>query len=211
MGYAPDGQGSDQLIAEAQHLVARSREHEHRLQYLATSLEAQGTRAAIPSSADLLELVRHLCVAAREQHQRMQRLVTGMLGDSALGDAPRARVLVVDDSDDSRELAAVVLEAAEFHVITARNGLEGVVAAHSEHPAVVLMDVTMPVLDGIEAARLMKASERTRHMKILAHTARPEFHSGPLTRLFVDVLPKPTTPEALVRAVRRLIDAPAGD
>ena len=43
----------------------------------------------------------------------------------------------------------------------------------------MLMDVTMPVLDGIEAARLIKASAGTRHMNILAHTAKPEFYEGP--------------------------------
>ena len=92
--------------------------------------------------------------------------------------------------------------------ITACNGLEGVVAAHCEHPSVVLMDVTMPVLDGIEAARLIKASAGTRHMNILAHTAKPEFYEGPLTRFFVGVLRKPTTPEALVVAVRRFVEPP---
>ena len=65
------------------------------------------------------------------------------------------------------------------------------------------MDVTMPVLDGIEAARLIKASAGTRHMNILAYTAKPEVCEGELGQLFVDVLPKPTTPEALVGAVRR--------
>jgi Response regulator containing a CheY-like receiver domain and an HD-GYP domain len=130
---------------------------------------------------DLLAFVRDLSVAAREQGQRIESLLASMLGDSAVR-APRlARVLVVDDSEDNRELAAAVLEAAGFHVITACNGLEGVVAARCEHPSVVLMDVTMPVLDGIEAARLIKASAGTRHMNILAHTAKPEFYEGPLT------------------------------
>ena len=135
-----------------------------------------------------------------------------MLGDSAVRDAHHARVLIVDDSEDCRELAAAVLEAAGFHVIIARNGLEGVVAAHCEHPAVVVMDVTMPVLDGIEAARLIKASAGTRHINILAHKAKPEVDPGSLPLFFVGVLRKPTTPEALVGAVRRLVEpAPAED
>jgi len=227
MGHTPD-RGSEHRIADAEHLLARSREHEQRLSSVVRSLEAEGTLpvsstdsrigakaasrldsgTAIPSSADLLALVRDLYVAAREQRERIESLVAGILGDSTVGAPGHVRVLVVDDSEDNRELAAAVLEAAGFHVITACNGLEGVVAAHCEHPSVVLMDVTMPVLDGIEAARLIKASAGTRHMNILAHTAKPEFYEGPLTRLFVGVLRKPTTPEALVVAVRRFVEPP---
>lgn len=229
MGHTPD-RYSEHLIADAEQLLARSREHEQRLWRLVAVLEAEGTvpvstdsrmratppsgldsGAATPSSADLLACIRELSVGAREQRQRIESLLASMPGDSAVR-APRlVRVLVVDDSADNRELAVAVLEAAGFQVITACNGLEGVVAAHCEHPSVVLMDVMMPVLDGIEAARLIKASAETRHMNILAHTAKPGFYEGPLTRLFVDVLPKPTAPEALVVAVRRFAEAaPAG-
>ena len=164
MGHAP-GRGSEQLIADAEHLAARSREHEQRLSSVVASLEAEGTLpvssadsriaakaasrldsgTAIPSPADLLALVRDLYVVAREQREHIESLVTGMLGDSTVADPGHIRVLVVDDSEDNRELAATILEAAGFHVITACNGLEGVVAAHCEQPAVVLMDVTMPV------------------------------------------------------------------
>jgi CheY-like chemotaxis protein len=209
--------------ADARQAVARSREHEQKLRSLVTALEAHGpatvwptpsrvgppaashldSGTAIASSADLLAFVRGLCLAAGEQRQRIESLVAGMRGGSVIRNTGRVRVLVVDDSDDNRELATTVLEAAGFHVITACNGLEGVVAAHCERPAVVLMDVTMPVLDGIEAARLIKASAGTRHMNILAYTAKPEVCEGELGQLFVDVLPKPTTPEALVVAVRR--------
>ena len=183
---------AEQLLADAQRLVARSQEHEQSLSRLVSSLEDDGdlplwssqslgagtaalhletaaTRTTIPSSADLLTVVRHLCVAAREQHARTETFVARMLGDVVVRAPYRVRVLVVDDSDDNRELAETVLEAAGFDVITARNGLEGVVAAHCEHPAIVLMDVTMPILDGIEAARLPKASAGTRHVNVSHH------------------------------------------
>jgi hypothetical protein len=189
MAHASDGHDSEQLLADAQRLVARSREHEQRLSTLVMSLEGEADLARwsthslvgtitgshlesvaagteIPSAINLLAIVRDLCVAARKQRQRTEVLVARMLGDRAVPDGHQVRVLVVDDSDDNRELAATVLEAAGFHVVTARNGLEAVVAAHREQPAVVLMDVTMPVLDGIEAARLIKASAETRHVKI---------------------------------------------
>ena len=65
------------------------------------------------------------------------------------------------------------------------------------------MDVTMPILNGIEAARLIGASAITRDVKVIAYTARPEFYDGPITRLFVDVLGKPSSPEALLASVQR--------
>jgi CheY-like chemotaxis protein len=216
VAHTPDGHDPTQLIADAQRLVAQSRAHEQRLWSAVTSLEGGGglaaSRTANPTAVEVLAFVRDLCVAARDQRQQIEHLVTRMLGNAVVPNADQVRVLVVDDSDDIRELAAIVLEAAGFHVIMARNGLEGVVAAHCQQPSVVLMDVAMPVLNGIEAARLIKASAGTRHLKILAHTARPELYEGPMTQLFVDVLKKPTTPEALVVAVRRFVEAaPAGD
>jgi CheY-like chemotaxis protein len=115
--------------------------------------------------------------------------------------------LIVDDAEDNRELAATVLEHSGFHAVTAANGLEGVIAAHCLRPVAVLMDVTMPVLNGIEAARLLKASASTRSMPVIAYTAKPDFYEGPLTRLFVGVLGKPATPEAIVAKVRESVES----
>jgi CheY-like chemotaxis protein len=71
-------------------------------------------------------------------------------------------VLIVDDAEDDRELAATILGHSGFLAGTTANGLEGVIAAHCLRPVAVLMDVTVPVLDGIEAAGLLKASVPTR-------------------------------------------------
>ena len=134
MAHAPEDQGSDQLIADARQAVARFREHEQKLRSLVTALEARGPSTvwatlsrvgpptashldsgiATASSADLLAFVRGLCLAAGEQRQRIESLVAGMRGDSVVRNTDRVRVLVVDDSDDNRELATAVLEAAGF-------------------------------------------------------------------------------------------------
>ena len=79
-------------------------------------------------------------------------------------------VLVVDDAQDVRDLIAIVLRNAGFVVRTAGNGLEALLAAYEMKPAVIVMDVTMPVLDGIEATRLIKATEGIRESKVIAHT-----------------------------------------
>lgn len=112
------------------------------------------------------------------------------------------KVLIVDDAEDTRELVAVTLAASGFHTITAANGLEALIKAHNERPTVILMDVNMPVLDGIEATRLLKAGAETRHIHVIAHTAKAEFLEGPMLRLFAHLVRKPALPNDLVASVR---------
>lgn len=233
MAHAFDGHSLRQVLADSESLVADAITLEHRLAWLVRVMEvtgdtsrapsgkaatastpnltAPGTPAEVSLSPDLLTAVREVCVAARDQRQRAQAILTHLVGD--LRDDTRAKrhpssILVVDDSGDHRDLVAATLEESGFHTITANNGLEAVIVAHYAHPAVVLMDVTMPVLDGIEAARLLKASAATRDLKVIAHTAKPDFYYGPMARLFVDVLPKPASPDAIVASVQRYVESP---
>src|SRR5688572_4961972 len=76
-------------------------------------------------------------------------------------------VLVVDDFEDARELYCTCLEQAGYRTAEARNGLEAVERAIELRPDVVLLDLAMPVLDGIEAARRLKADERTRDARLI--------------------------------------------
>jgi two-component system cell cycle response regulator DivK len=77
--------------------------------------------------------------------------------------------------------------------------------AHFVKPDLAVVAVSMPVLDGIETARLIKASPSTRHMRVIAYTAWPSFYDGPLKSVFDSVLPKPSTAAALIAAVRRFL------
>ena len=130
-----------------------------------------------------------------------------LLGDipAAADGAPRRPlVLVVDDSSDNRDMAAMLLETAGFDTITAGNGLEGVIVAHYTRPAVVIMDIAMPVLDGVHAARLLKASQVTQAINVIAYTAKMSLDGdAPLDQLFVDVLRKPASPESMIGLVQR--------
>jgi CheY-like chemotaxis protein len=110
-------------------------------------------------------------------------------------------VLVVDDYEDSREWLSVLLENAGFTVRTAANGLEAVLAAYELQPAVVVMDVMMPVLDGLEAARLIKAIDDLRETHVIAYTARaPQPAIG---EVFTAVIRKPAPPDVVVETVKR--------
>ena len=68
-------------------------------------------------------------------------------------DDQRAVVLVVDDDRDIRETLQEVLEAEGYRAVTARHGAEGLEVAREEHPALVLLDLFMPVMDGVEFRR----------------------------------------------------------
>ena len=116
-----------------------------------------------------------------------------------------ARVLVADDSAENRERAARALEASGFLALTAADGLEALMLAHFAKPDVVVVGVSMPVLDGIETARLLKASPSTRHVRVVAYTAWPSFYDGPLKSVFDGVLAKPSTSESLVASVRQFL------
>ncbi|MCP3136370.1 response regulator [Pyxidicoccus xibeiensis] len=82
----------------------------------------------------------------------------------------KTRVLVVDDFDDAREMYAEYLEFVGFEVDTARNGVEAVEKAQDGEPDIILMDLSLPVMDGWEATRLIKQDSRTRDIPVMALT-----------------------------------------
>lgn len=82
-----------------------------------------------------------------------------------------ARILVADDHNDSRDAIRALLEAFGFEVLTARDGREAVDVARAEAPDLVLMDVMMPGVDGLQAIRLLRQGPGTRNTPIIACTA----------------------------------------
>jgi two-component system cell cycle response regulator DivK len=204
MAHVFDGQALGQLIPDLDALVARARSQEEGLAQIARAAD----EGAVPVD-DLLDAVRGLSVSAREQRQRLQALRRGLAGSPRPSGRPNPLVLIVNDAIDDRELTASVLETAGVDVVTATNGLEAILVANYAQPALVLMDVNMPLLDGIEAARLLKTHPATRHLTLVAHTAWPQYYDGPLKRLFDAVLSKPTPPFDLIAAVRRMIGGDA--
>lgn len=82
-----------------------------------------------------------------------------------------SRILVVDDNALNLQLACDALELAGHEVLSAANGEEAIALAASEHPDLILMDLRMPVMNGDEAMRRIKADERTRRIPVVALTA----------------------------------------
>ena len=84
-------------------------------------------------------------------------------------------VLVVDDSDDVRMLVCMKLRAAGYHVVEASDGREAVEVAKATRPALILMDIRMPVMDGLAATRLLRDVRELSGMAIVAFSS---FDSG---------------------------------
>jgi CheY-like chemotaxis protein len=212
---------------DARLLVSHTAEHRERLEAMAALAEGEVRRAerAVADATEVSAALRNvlaanllgalqrcqtsteLCIGARNQHLAALRLLDDLDENSCQTnpnpDRPHA-VLVVDDSADIRELIARVLQNAGFLVRTAGNGLEGLIAACDMRPGVIVMDVTMPVLNGIEATRLIKAHDRTSTARVIAFTGDTSV-DGLRDTLFVAVLQKPATPDAVLAAVRHAV------
>lgn len=151
-----------------------------------------------------IEVVRRICIRARQHQLSADRLVSELAHPEAPAplERPRHAVLVVDDSRDSREQLSAVLAEAGFLVRTAANGLEAVLAAYEIQPTVIVMDLMMPVLDGVEATRLIKAIDELRNACVIAYTATPRGAGQRAATLFTAVLQKPTAPDVIVATVQ---------
>lgn len=123
------------------------------------------------------------------------------------GDAPL--VLVAEDNEDNRIIAVTMLRHSGYRVIEATTGADAIRLARSEHPALILMDVGMPDIDGWQATRAIKDDPTTRDIVVLAYTA----HALPIDREHAlaagcnGYLSKPVEPLRLVREVREALEA----
>jgi two-component system cell cycle response regulator len=117
-----------------------------------------------------------------------------------------ARVLVVDDIEQNRKLLQDKLKNEYFHVITAVDGQDAIDKALAEEPDVILMDVMMPRLNGVEACRQIKMDSRTEHIPIVLVTALNEREDRRRARGAApdDFLTKPVNDLHLLSRVRAL-------
>jgi CheY-like chemotaxis protein len=82
-----------------------------------------------------------------------------------------AKILLVEDNEMNRDMLSRRLLRKGFDVVMAEDGAVGVARAFSEAPAVILMDMSLPVIDGWEATRRLKADPATAHIPVIALTA----------------------------------------
>ena len=119
-------------------------------------------------------------------------------------------ILVVEDDDASRMLVTYLLEAAGYEVIVAQDGVQGLALALSESPDLILCDLQMPLMNGYDVARALRADKRWRVAPLVAVTAfsMPGDREMALEVGFDEHLPKPITPETFVQQVQALLGNP---
>ncbi len=129
----------------------------------------------------------------------------------ALDDEPRPLVLIVDDADDTRDLYSEFFVDEGLRVATAVDGEHALWKVDSLVPSIVVMDLSLPVLDGWEATRRIKAHPKTAHIPIIVLTGHKEKSAHARARAAgADVvLVKPCGPDDLLTEIRRLL--PRGD
>jgi two-component system alkaline phosphatase synthesis response regulator PhoP len=121
--------------------------------------------------------------------------------------AVKQKILIVDDEPDILELIEYNLKKEGYQVFLANNGQEGITVAKKVHPDLIILDIMMPKMDGIEACRLMRAIPEFKSTFMVFLTARSEEYSE-LAGFNVgadDYIAKPIKPRALVSRINAIL------
>ncbi len=119
----------------------------------------------------------------------------------------KQKILIVDDEPDILELIEYNLKKEGYQVYLASNGLEGINIAKKVHPDLIILDIMMPKMDGIEACRLMRAIPEFKNTFMVFLTARSEEYSE-IAGFNVgadDYIAKPIKPRALVSRINAIL------
>jgi FOG: CheY-like receiver len=116
-------------------------------------------------------------------------------------------ILLVEDNEDNRIIYSTVLRHLGYEVVEALDGVEAVAQARNRQPDLILMDISIPELDGWEATRILRADETTKHIPIVALTAHALSDDRERAQAvgFTAYLAKPIEPRAVVAEVQRWI------
>jgi two-component system, OmpR family, alkaline phosphatase synthesis response regulator PhoP len=119
----------------------------------------------------------------------------------------KLKILIADDEEDITELVSYNLRKEGFEVIVAHNGKTAVELAIKHNPALILLDVMMPVMSGVEACALMRANESLKQIPIMLITARAEDHAqiAGLEAGADDYVIKPIKPQVLISRINALL------
>ncbi len=114
-------------------------------------------------------------------------------------------ILVVEDAEDAYELLTDILAEAEFDVIGAENGIDAVDTAVKLLPDLILMDLSLPLMGGCEATRLLKSDARTCDIPIIALTGHHNFAEMARQAGCDAFLTKPCPPERLLGEIDKIL------
>lgn len=117
-------------------------------------------------------------------------------------------LLIVEDNEMNRDMLARRLQRRGYAVLTAVNGQEGVELAHSQRPDLILMDLSLPVMDGWEATRRIRADACTAFIPVIALTAHalPSDHAEAINAGCNDVDTKPVDLDRVIGKIETLLE-----
>lgn len=118
-----------------------------------------------------------------------------------------AKILVVEDNELNRKLIVAVLTYHGYKTLEAMDGAEGIIAAVEHMPDLILMDIQMPVMDGITAVKILKNDSRTLCIKVIALTSFAMKGDGErfMEAGFVDYIAKPINTRELPEIVKKYV------
>ncbi|HEY7244403.1 MAG TPA: response regulator [Xanthobacteraceae bacterium] len=117
------------------------------------------------------------------------------------------RILVVEDQEDNRRIVRDLLTTTDYEVIEAENGVEALAAVAGQRPDLILMDIQLPVMDGYEATRRIKADPALRAIPIIAVTSYALSGDEEKARACGcdDFVPKPFSPRQLLAKIQKYL------
>jgi two-component system, cell cycle response regulator DivK len=117
------------------------------------------------------------------------------------------RILVVEDQEDNRQIVRDLLTANDYEMTEAENGEEALAAVAKERPDLILMDIQLPVMDGYEATRRIKADPSLSSIPIIAVTSYALSGDEEKARAAAcnDFVPKPYSPRQLLAKIREFL------
>lgn len=117
------------------------------------------------------------------------------------------KVLIVEDNEKNLKLFKIIIESLDYETLLARDGEEGIKKAKEQIPDLILMDIQMPVMDGVSAKKVLLADERTKDIPVIALTSYAM--KGDKERLieagFIDYIAKPISKESFIEAVEKAL------
>lgn len=117
------------------------------------------------------------------------------------------KILIVEDNENSIMLFKIIIESLGYETLLARDGEEGVRMAKEQTPDLILMDIQMPVMDGISAMKALWSDERTKHIPVIALTSCAMM--GDKERLlkdgFADYMSKPISKDNFIEVVEKAL------
>jgi two-component system cell cycle response regulator DivK len=118
------------------------------------------------------------------------------------------RILIVEDHEDARRILRDMLAGTDYQLVEAENGEEALAAVARQRPDLILMDIQLPILDGYEATRRIKADPALRSIPIIAVTSYALSGDEAKARAAGcdDFIPKPYSPRELLAKVRQYLD-----